>query len=84
MSEAIGLRERIKAAKTDAEVKTLLNEGSTYKTASDKTKRRWNDAFRNWTAPKTKAPSYTSADIAAEVSIPVAAKRATKTVKANK
>ena len=54
MSDPIGLRERIKAAKTEAEVKNLLNEGSTYKTASDKTKRRWNDAFRNWTAPKAK------------------------------
>ena len=68
MSEAIGLRERIKAAKTDAEVKTLLNEGSTYKTASDKTKRRWNDAFRNWTAPKVKvAPVMKLAEVAAEV-----------------
>jgi len=46
-----GLRERIKNAKSETEVKVLLAEGATYPTASDKTKRQWNVAAKNWSAP---------------------------------
>ena len=84
MSDPIGLRERIKNAKTEAEVKTLLNEGSTYKTASDKTKRRWNEAFRSWTAPKAKVEKVMKLEeVAVEAAQPAkkAAKAAPKTKK---
>ena len=82
----IGLRERIKNAKTEAEVKLLLNDSSNYLTASAKTKRRWNEAFRNWTAPKAKQPAAFEVARAktmklAEVAVAAAAPEAAAPVK---
>lgn len=40
-SKPKGLRERIAKAATVEEVKTLLDEGSTYTQADDRTRRSW-------------------------------------------
>ena len=43
-SKPISLLERIEAATSDAELMELYREGSGYKYASDKTRRRWSEA----------------------------------------
>ena len=43
-SKPISLLERIESATSDAELMELYREGSGYKYASDKTRRRWSEA----------------------------------------
>lgn len=42
----MGLREQIKAAKSEAEVTSLLSKGQTYDLVSDRTKRSWKSTAR--------------------------------------
>lgn len=41
----VSLLDRIKKASTDAELIELYNEGNSYQYATDKTRRRWNEAI---------------------------------------
>lgn len=41
MKKSAGLIDRIRRAKTPAEIDILLRKGQSYATANDKTKRRW-------------------------------------------
>jgi hypothetical protein len=40
-STAFGLKDRLRNANSDKEIDALLNEGQTYLTASDETRRDW-------------------------------------------
>lgn len=75
----MGLREKIKSAKSDSEVARLLQEGFGYAHASNKTKNAWKATAKRTlssvSAPKPSAPSAPVGEVAGEVIEKVAPKK---------